>query len=103
MIDLLKVRQLDDQHHGRLANGQEHALASGIHHAPSGPPGKETNPALAVAEANNQQLWVTGLVADGGDRRQLQVRAERHSIWARACWVDGPRSQRLCDDDRELR
>src|SRR5215470_12332682 len=95
MIDLVKLRQPGYQDHRWLTNGQEHTLTGGVHHAPPGPSRKRTNPAPAIAEVNSQQLWATRFVADGGDRRQLQARAERNAIWSRTSRVDCPGSQRL--------
>jgi hypothetical protein len=64
-----QVGQIGNQHHGRIADRQKHALRFGVDDAPAGSSGEVNGPSPFSFQSENLELRFVGIVSDaGGDR-----------------------------------
>jgi len=77
VLDRIQFRQVCDQHHGRIADGQEYPLFFGVDHAPARSAGKVHGPCPITFQSEHLELGAVGVVSDAGNDRNLQGRNDR--------------------------
>jgi hypothetical protein len=72
VLHCVQCRQSSNQHHGRLADCEEHSFGFRIDYAPAWPPGKVSGPSPVALQSEHLKLRLVGFVPDASDDRGSQ-------------------------------
>jgi hypothetical protein len=97
----VQFRQSGNQHHGRIADREEHSFRFRIDDAPAWPSGKVNGPSPISLKSKNLKLRPVGVVPDTSDNGDLQGRNDRDAIRSWPGIQDRPGFQSAGIDPRQ--